>query len=143
MSPALAALAAFLPDPNLTPGALNPAVTQATIAQTICVPGWTQTVRPPASFTTGLKRRQLPPGARLQAYEEDHLVSIELGGSPTDEANLWPEPWDGKWGAHTKDRLENELRRRVCSGRMTLDAAQDAIRTNWIEAYPRFVGKRP
>ena len=41
-----------LPDPTRTPGALNPEVTQATIGATICVRGWTQTVRPPQQYTT-------------------------------------------------------------------------------------------
>src|SRR5215510_5854842 len=30
---------------------LNPAVTQATIGTTICVRGWTATIRPPPSYT--------------------------------------------------------------------------------------------
>ena len=40
-----------LPDQACTPGARNPAVTQATIRTTICKPGWTATIRPPASVT--------------------------------------------------------------------------------------------
>ncbi|MBV8598859.1 MAG: hypothetical protein JO017_08565, partial [Actinobacteria bacterium] len=36
-----------LASPTLTPGATNPDVTQATIGSTICVRGWTATVRPP------------------------------------------------------------------------------------------------
>ena len=43
-----------LPDPARTPGALNPEVTQATIGATICVRGWTQTVRPPQAYTRAL-----------------------------------------------------------------------------------------
>src|SRR5689334_838052 len=39
--------------------ALNPAVTQATIHATICVSGWTATVRPPSSYTSELKVEQL------------------------------------------------------------------------------------
>ena len=35
--------------PALTPGALNPDVTPATIRRTICSRGWTKTVRPPTS----------------------------------------------------------------------------------------------
>ena len=38
---------------------LNPAVTQSTIDQTICVSGWTATVRPPESNTESLKRKQI------------------------------------------------------------------------------------
>ena len=36
-----------LPDPKLTPGAVNPDVTQQTIETTICVRGWTRLVRAP------------------------------------------------------------------------------------------------
>jgi hypothetical protein len=38
-----------LPDPACTPGALNPDVTQASIGSTICVSGWTATIRPPTA----------------------------------------------------------------------------------------------
>ena len=34
-----------------TPGVLNPDVTQANIDSTICVHGWTRTIRPPTSYT--------------------------------------------------------------------------------------------
>ena len=58
--------------------AVNPAVAQATIGQTICVSGWTATVRPPESYTENLKRQQIAsealPGG-LSSYEEDHLIS--------------------------------------------------------------------
>ena len=40
-----------LPDPACTPGAIDPAVTQADIATTICRTGYTATVRPPAKDT--------------------------------------------------------------------------------------------
>src|SRR4051794_32216428 len=48
-----------LPDPACTPGATNPDVTQGTIDATICVSGWTSTVRPPTSYTNPLKVRQI------------------------------------------------------------------------------------
>jgi hypothetical protein len=38
------------------PGAFFDDVKQGNVAQTICVPGWTATVRPSTSFTQGLKR---------------------------------------------------------------------------------------
>ena len=109
---------------DLTPGALNPAVTQATIGATICRRGWTRTVRPPTSYTNELKRRGLlqyrlrGPPARFQ---EDHLISLELGGDPTDPRNLWPEPYPR---AAEVDRVENELNRRVCAGSLSLADAQ-------------------
>ena len=108
----------------LTPGVLNPAVTQATIRATICRPGWTRTVRPPVSYTNDLKRKGLlqyglrgPPSA----YQEDHLISLEMGGSPTDPRNLWPEPYPR---AAAVDKLENELNHRICTGSLTLAQAQ-------------------
>jgi len=109
---------------GLTPGVLNPAVTQATIGATICKHGWTRTVRPPVSYTNALKARQLaqyrlrgPPSA----FQEDHLISLELGGNPTDPRNLWPEPYPR---AAAVDQIENDLNHRVCAGSLTLVEAQ-------------------
>jgi hypothetical protein len=134
-----------LPDPLLTPGALNPNVTQDNIGQTICVEGWTRTVRPPERYTEELKRRQIREygyeDPRLGHYEEDHLVPLALGGSPTDPRNLWPEPRrseDG-WNADRKDGLEYALNRLVCAGRVPLEEAQRAIASDWIAAYRRYV----
>jgi hypothetical protein len=110
---------------TLTPGVLNPAVTQATLAQTACKHGWTSTVRPPVSYTNALKLRQLrqyrlrgPPSA----FQEDHLISLELGGNPTDPRNLWPEPYPR---ASAVDQIENDLNHRVCAGSLTLAQAQE------------------
>jgi hypothetical protein len=115
---------AVLASPTLTPGSLNPDVTQETIGETICAGGWTATVRPPAGYTSALKVEQMrsygeagPPSA----YQEDHLISLELGGNPTDPGNLWPEPYPR---AAEVDRIENELNAKVCSGELTLAEAQ-------------------
>ncbi len=121
-----------LPDPACTPGATNPAVTQADIGRTICVSGWTATVRPPESYTEPLKYQQMAAYGETGSagnYEEDHLVSLELGGSPTSPQNLWPEPGSSP---NPKDSVENAAKRAVCDGQMTLAAAQQAIATNWI-----------
>src|SRR5437763_16156552 len=48
-----------LPDPRCTPGAVDARVDQADVRRTICIPGFTRRVRPPVSYTDGLKRRQL------------------------------------------------------------------------------------
>src|SRR5690348_7270852 len=45
-----------LPNHQLTPGAYNPAVTQGDIRETICVRGYTKTIRPPEKYTERLKR---------------------------------------------------------------------------------------
>jgi hypothetical protein len=108
----------------LTPGVVNPAVTQATIHRTICVHGWTRTVRPPVSYTNDLKVRQLAEyglHGPLSHYQEDHLISLELGGNPTDPRNLWPEPYPR---AAAVDKTENELNAAVCSGKLSLADAQ-------------------
>jgi hypothetical protein len=126
------------------PGAVNPNVTQANIATTVCVSGWTKTVRPTASYTNKLKLQQM---AQLgltgdpHDYEEDHLISLEIGGNPTDPNNLWPQPWHGHANAHSKDRLENKLKHLVCAGKIALEEAQTAIRTDWEAAYVKYIGE--
>jgi hypothetical protein len=125
-------------------------VTQANIHQTICVAHWTATIRPPVSYTNPLKRQQLsalgytvadphkhcmPRSANPRCYEEDHFISLELGGDPRDPKNLWPEPYNPAPGAKEKDWVENYLHRQVCAGSMTLPDAQQAIVTDWYAVY--------
>jgi len=127
-----------LPDPTCTPGAINPNVTEDTIATTICRPGWTATVRPPTSYTNDLKRRQIDQYGYLNHalgdYEEDHLVPLSVGGSPSDPRNLWPEPGASP---NTKDRVEADLQGAVCAHEVSLASAQQAIATDWTTAEQR------
>ena len=132
------------PDARCTPGALNPAVTQATLSSTICRRGWTSTVRPPVSITEPEKlasmRAYAIPGP-ASAYEYDHLVPLELGGAVNDARNLWPEPdYATRSGFYLnpKDRLEGALKRLVCAGAMTLSRAQRLIASDWVSAYGRY-----
>jgi hypothetical protein len=107
-----------------TPGVLNPDVTQTNIASTICVRGWTKTIRPPTSYTNELKLKQMREygvGGSRSDYQEDHLISLELGGHPTDPRNLWPEPYPR---ASEVDAIENDLNAKVCSGELSLEEAQ-------------------
>ena len=120
------------PDPTCTPGALNPAVTQATIDQTICVGGWTATVRPPESVTEPEKLASIAAygdGGSIHDYEYDHLVSLELGGALNDARNLWPEPGASP---NPKDSVENALHRMVCDGQLRLAQAQHIVATGWV-----------
>jgi hypothetical protein len=115
---------AVLASPTLTPGSLNPDVTQVTISSTVCVRGWTSTVRPPVDYTNNLKLEQMPEYGETgppSGYQEDHLISLELGGNPTDPRNLWPEPYPR---AADVDKIENELNAKVCSGELSLAEAQ-------------------
>jgi hypothetical protein len=123
-----------LPDTVCTPGVKNVNVTQATINQTICVSGYTKTIRPPASYTDTLKSQQMQQYGftdSIHMHEEDHLISLELGGSPTDPKNLWPEPHASP---NPKDKIENFLHAAVCAGRVSLADAQSRITTNWVNA---------
>jgi hypothetical protein len=131
-----------LPVAFCTPGAirgdmLNP--TNATLAATVCHPGWTTTVRPPTSETDRTKT------AAMKAYGEsaslrptvemDHLIPLELGGA-NDVSNLWPEISDepGQGFRNSKDKVENDLKAAVCAHRIAIADAQNAIATNWTTA---------
>jgi hypothetical protein len=128
---------------------LNPAVTQSDIDQTICVRGYSQSIRPPVRYTVRLKRAQIREyGYRdrwLHDYEEDHLIALSLGGSPTSPENLWPQPHDvvGGWGSYAKDRLEARLHWLVCHRGLALATAQRDLASDWIAAYKRYVGAAP
>ncbi len=125
-----------LPDPHCTPGSIDPAVTQANIHSTICVSGYTKTVRPPESQTEAFKFDQAYPAYGVAGgtkTELDHLVSLELGGS-NDASNLWPE---SPPTPNPKDATENRLHDAVCGGEVSLAAAQQVIATDWMTAESR------
>jgi hypothetical protein len=127
---------AFLPDPNCTPGEIDLKVTQDNLFTTICHTGYTQTVRPPVSYTNLLKKQQITDygyqDVNMKDYEEDHFISLELGGSPKDPKNLWPEPHSS---FNEKDKVENYLHSQICSGKLTLVQAQQEIIKNWYAVY--------
>jgi hypothetical protein len=147
-----------LPDPVCTPGARNPNVTQANLASTICRNGYTASIRPPPAVTGPEKRAN----AKAYAYkgnpgdaDYDHLISLDLGGDPTDPGNLWvemPSPGHPPGGGvgNPKDAAENWLNKAVCNavhlkargqGNATsylpLDDAQRLIATDWTSAVQR------
>ena len=120
-------------------GALNPNVTQDSIAQTICVRGYTKSVRPASSFTNGvkellLKRNGLDPQTAAD-YELDHIIPLALGGHPRKLDNLELQPWEE---AKRKDRIEVKLQCLVCSGQVALADAQREIVDDWKAAYHRY-----
>jgi len=127
-----------LPDSTCTPGATDPRVNQADIKQTICVSGYTKTVRPSSSITSAMKLVSMQQYGFTDSrsnYEYDHLISLELGGAPQDTKNLWPEPGASP---NPKDKIENKLHSLVCSGAMTLAEAQSRIASNWTTALNGF-----
>lgn len=139
-----------LPDRHCTPGAINPAVTQANIGSTICKAGWSESERPPESVTEPQKRLSLAAygyydGHSLGTYEFDHLISLELGGAADSSKNLWPEPdYPGvstsSYYLNPKDHVEDKLHDWVCDHKISLASAQHIIATNWIAWYRAHIG---
>ncbi len=129
-----------LPDPRCTPGATDPAVDQQNLDETVCRVGYTKTIRPPEAITEPEKEASIAAYGDhdpLHDYEYDHLVPLELGGAGNDPRNLWPEKRGSFGAARVKDRLENFLHRAVCSGRMSLRAAQLGIAGDWYAMWVR------
>lgn len=122
---------------DLTPGETDPTITQATIHQTICVSGYTATVRPPTSLTNRLKIAGIAQYGYADpnpaGYVEDHLVALELAGAARSPRNLWPQPRGGTKNASLKDAEENTLHAAVCAGTMTLANAQARIISDWTQ----------
>lgn len=129
-----------LPDRKLTPGVARPDLT----LKQICATKWGKDAR---AVSAAMKRQVFaaygyPMGNRDPRCpcEVDHLVSRELGGAD-DVKNLWPQSYSGPWNARLKDRVENRLHVEMCAGRLSLRAAQDAIRADWTAAYRKYFGE--
>ena len=123
-------------------GALNPAVTQSTIGQTICVPGYAEDLRPATSDTNSVKqmlmqRAKMNP-ALTEYYELDHIIPLALGGHPRKLDNLALLLRDGENGAERKDRIGTKLQCLVCSHQVTLAQAQREILEDWQAAYHKY-----
>jgi hypothetical protein len=102
----------------------NAKVTQKTISKTICVKaGRTRSGRRTGTNALKVEQLALSPYADQNPshYEEDRLISLELGGAPRSKRNLWPEPWSQ---AHKGNARETAWKRRVCNGTLTLKQAQ-------------------
>jgi hypothetical protein len=126
-----------LPDPGCTPGTRYALVDR----RDVCTPGYSSRVRNVRDGTRAAVYAAY--GVRSsfdgQDGELDHLVSLELGGTNA-RANLFPEAATPFPGAGEKDRLENELHSRVCSGALRLRSAQRLIARDWVAAYRRIYG---
>jgi hypothetical protein len=126
-----------VPDPSLTPG-----VTFVVGVARICRSGYASSVRDVSDAEKAAVYARYGIAWVPYQHEVDHLISLELGGSNAIE-NLWPEPYAGRWGARTKDVLENRLHDMVCAGELSLATAQRQEATDWVAAYLRYVGTPP
>jgi hypothetical protein len=129
----------IVPDPKLTPGD-----SFAVTVRDLCVPGYTKKVRNvPAEMKREVYEEYGVTSHGPGDYEVDHLIPLELGGSNSIK-NLWPESHrTSPWNAQVKDRLEGKLHALVCRGQLDLKTAQQAIASNWIEAYKFYVSLNP
>lgn len=126
-----------LPNQAFTPGQINPNLT----TEVLCAPGFrTEDYR---KVNQGLRKKVFQlyglPYSVHHAYEVDHLIPLEVGGANA-VANLWPQLYEPDPGAHTKDGLENQLHRLVCTGKISLTDAQHCIASNWWVCYNKYRG---
>ncbi|HEX2865189.1 MAG TPA: excalibur calcium-binding domain-containing protein, partial [Deinococcales bacterium] len=113
-------------------------------AKVVCVPGYSAKVRNvPQSLKDVVYARYGLARHAPGAFEVDHLISLELGGSNS-LRNLWPQAYGtSPWNARGKDALENRLHALACGGKISLRTAQQAIATDWIAAYRQYVSPNP
>lgn len=135
-SPAFPFRQGVLPNSHLTPGAVRPVSLQQ-----VCALAHEEVVKEvsPKERESVLEEYGIP-AAQANEYELDYLIAPGLGGEDSIR-NLWPAPYGTvTWNAHVKDTLEERLHQMVCSHQLDLSVAQQAIASNWIAAYEKYVG---
>jgi hypothetical protein len=123
---------ALYPNPSITPGEIFPNATK----EQVCISGYSATVRnvPIKEKKRVFEEYGLNYPQPTGAYEVDHFISLELGGDNSIQ-NLWPEPANPVPGFHQKDVVENYLHKQVCDGVISLEEAQNEIKTDWYKVY--------
>jgi hypothetical protein len=112
---------------------------KAKVSETeVCAPGYEASVKALSPWQIGQAMSRY--GRRLddKTVSIDHLIPIALGGT-NDPDNLWPQPIQHELGPDAKDELEAKLHTMVCGKQLSLKAAQDAIKKNWVKAYQQYV----
>jgi hypothetical protein len=128
-----------LPDKVRTPGLIA-----QRSAEKVCTAGYSASVRHYDPAASARLFSAYGVEGSHEAYEDDHLVPIKLGGDPTDPRNQWPQPrYTARWNAALKDRLEWRLITWVCDGSREgadarLEQAQSDIMSDWIAAYAKY-----
>ena len=136
-----ALLTAFALLPGLASAfpALNPDVSQATIRETICRPGYSSIVRPSTTFTNPIKLRLMSeagiPTENSSKWALDHRIAIGLGGHPRQLSNLQLLTTSEN---SRKSRIEVKLLCFVCTNAMPLRQAQEELALDWQKTYQNY-----
>jgi hypothetical protein len=132
----------LLPDPDCTPGAINPTLTIAVLRnarfRTSCLRDKaTSAEKKKDTYDWYHQNHPANNTGKTQVCELDHLISLELGGADTLD-NIWPQCGPNKVVLNNrffkqKDTVENYLAWLVKNDRMDLAEAQKGISTNWTQ----------
>ena len=137
---ALMAAALSQPDPGSW-RTYNPAVKQETLQETVCIRGYTATVRPPVYITNVIKKRLLEAQGMTwdsaPTFKLDHVVPLYAGGEAGDPNHTSNFQLQRVEEATRKDRLEAKIGCMICVGQITLDEGHDAF-LNWQSAYHHY-----
>ena len=124
---------AQLPNSFQTPGAKS----KANEAQ-VCAADFEASVKPMAKWQHDQALERY--GKRPEDFtgELDHLIPLSLGGT-NELDNIWPLPPNKDMGPEQKKELDAKLHSMVCDKSITLKAAQEAIKKDWVKAYQQYV----
>lgn len=121
---------------------LNESISQDNIKKTICIPNYTQTIRPPSSYTNKIKLVKLKSiglsKTDAKKYVLDHIIPLSSGGNPNDPENLILQPFIE---SKLKDRLEVKIHKDICDGKISLQYGQKIFENNWKDAYQIYYGE--
>ncbi len=77
------------------------------------------------------------PWSERTEYQIDYLIPLALGGDDS-RTNLWPMPLTGAAVPAMKTALAELMHTLVCTGKVTLAAAQNAMAANWWGTYQQY-----
>lgn len=123
----------YLANPDLTPGDVR-----STNVEEICAPGYISRL-PRAAEEDKDATYEAYNNTDRKRFGIDHLISKGVGGS-SNPRNLWPQPLNGPWPMSLKDRLENHLHKLLCERKISIEEAQDSLKTDWVAAYKKYLG---
>ena len=126
LAPQVRGQEALLPNPKLTPGR---------VAQNPKDRGGVTVEMEQKVFA----RYRLPWSSRA-AFKIDHLIPLELDGADTID-NLWPQSLRARpYGPDRKELLTEVLLQRIARKQITVEQAQEQIRSDWIDAFIDHLG---